>query len=240
MLAASLVAATMRRESRWITDDDRAGHRARRRAASPGARATRRRARARAGAPACRRPRRSPPRSAPSWRRRCDTTAFGLDRLAFQDDHAQIALVELAAPLHRLHQLLVVQVAFAEIPADQRPGDGLTLTQRVVRLVVQRAGNSPLSARPWTCMARKARALSRSSRRLPGRTAERVVWRSAPSFSRPWPRSCLRRRRGSTTRWTPSCRRSNAMRARTKSVAEHVSHNRDHGKRNQQHCQQQR
>ena len=61
-----------------------------------------------------------------------------LDRLAFQDDHPQIALVELAAPLYRLHQLLVVQVAFAEIPADQRPGDGLTLAQRVVRLVVQR------------------------------------------------------------------------------------------------------
>ena len=50
---------------------------------------------------------------------------FRLDRLTFEDDHPQIALVQLAAPLHRLHQLLVVQMAFAEIPADQWTGDGL-------------------------------------------------------------------------------------------------------------------
>lgn len=74
-----------------------------------------------------------------------------MDGLALEDYHPQLALVELATPLHRLEQLLVVQVAFAEVPPDQRPGDDFTLAQAVVGLVgvvSQSAGTSPPNARP--------------------------------------------------------------------------------------------
>lgn len=43
-----------------------------------------------------------------------------MDGLAFEHDHPQVALGESATALHRREQLLVVQVAFTEVPADQR------------------------------------------------------------------------------------------------------------------------
>src|SRR5581483_4984543 len=76
---------------------------------------------------------------------------LGVDGLALEDYHPQLALVELAAPLHRLEQLLVVQVAFAEVPPDQRAGDDFTLAQAVVGLVgvvSQSAGNQPVERAP--------------------------------------------------------------------------------------------
>ena len=62
-----------------------------------------------------------------------------MDRLALQDDDADVAVLELAASLQRLQQLLVVQVALAEVPADQGPGHHFALTHAVVGLVVDRA-----------------------------------------------------------------------------------------------------
>lgn len=49
------------------------------------------------------------------------------------------ATVAYSDPLPRRgrHQLLVVQMTFAEIPADEWPGDGFAFPHHVVRFIVQ-------------------------------------------------------------------------------------------------------
>ena len=58
-----------------------------------------------------------------------------MDRLAFQHDDANVALVEVAAPLHCLEQLFVVQVTFAEVPTHQWAGNYFALADLVVGFV---------------------------------------------------------------------------------------------------------
>src|SRR5271163_1858655 len=53
---------------------------------------------------------------------------LGLHRLAFQNDHPDVTVFEVAAPLHGSKQLLIVQVTFAEIPTEQRTGDDFAVT----------------------------------------------------------------------------------------------------------------
>lgn len=69
---------------------------------------------------------------------------LGVDGLALQDDDADVAVLEVAAALHRLHQLLVVQVALAEVPPDERAGDDFALPDLVVGFVVDRARQQPV------------------------------------------------------------------------------------------------
>ncbi|CKS76172.1 Uncharacterised protein [Mycobacterium tuberculosis] len=63
-----------------------------------------------------------------------------MDGLTFENDHPQIAVGEVAPPLHGGHQLLVVQMALAEIPPDQWPGHDFALADAVVSFVIESAG----------------------------------------------------------------------------------------------------
>ena len=88
-----------------------------------------------------------------------DPVALALDvgGLGLEGDHPHVASAEPALLLHGVEQLLVVEVAVAEVPAGDDARDQLALAHVVVLDVVDRAGSSPFRARPWLCMARNAR-----------------------------------------------------------------------------------
>ena len=82
-------------------------------------------------------------------------------RLRLERDHAHVARLELALLLDRLEQLLVVEVAVAEVPAGDDAGDQLALADVVVVDVVDGARRAARSARGRGCAcARKASPLS--------------------------------------------------------------------------------
>ena len=218
--------ASPRRRARW----------ARSRRRSPRSRGRRRRAAGRRRSP---RPGTSHDSSSQGWRSTMSATstqpsstrpvggvvdpvALALDvgRLGLERDDAQLAGLEPAPLLDRLEQLLVVEVAVAEVPADDDAGDQLALAHVVGLDVVDGArGSSPLSARPCECIARKARPLL--SRQL-GQVAvvelgqlldddrRRLVDRRGRASPRP------RCPCGTATGSSPSCRRSSASTAGTR------------------------
>ena len=70
--------------------------------------------------------------------------ALDVGRLRLEHDHAQLARREAAPLLDRLEQLLVVEVAVAEVPAGDDAGDQLALAHVVVLDVVDRARQQPV------------------------------------------------------------------------------------------------
>ena len=83
-----------------------------------------------------------------------------MGRLGLERDHPQLARLEAAALLDRREQPLVVEVAVAEVVAEDDAGDQLALADVVVLDVVDRARQlSPLSARPCECIERNASPL---------------------------------------------------------------------------------
>ena len=116
--------------------------------------------RATAAARSCRRPGRGPPRPA-RWRRRRSGSAGGRRprRLRLEGDDAQLALGEVAALLDRGQQPLVVEVAVAEVVAEDDAGDSSPSRTSYSSMSSTARALSPLRARPWECIERNARPL---------------------------------------------------------------------------------
>ena len=80
-----------------------------------------------------------------------------VERLRLEEHHPDLAGLEAAALLEGGDELLVVEVAVAEVPAQRRAGHHLAVDDEVVLVPGPQArGTSVNSARPWVWQARKA------------------------------------------------------------------------------------
>ena len=133
--------------------------------------------------------------------------------LRLERDHAQLARREAAALLHRGEQPVVVQVAVAEVPAVDDPRDQLALAHVVVADVVDRARDQAVQRPPVGVHRAEREALVEEQL---GRVAvvdpRHLLDDDRGRLRRSARRACPRRRRrgGTATRSSPSCRRSSA------------------------------